>query len=90
VPAGCIAPVLGIESTLTDGHSIVLLAPEPARLTNLCRLVTRLQAAPDREAALARGLFDGPCPAHGWVDRPLGRRQRPARRVFARKRHCAS
>ncbi len=51
-----IAPVLGIELTLTGGHSIVLLAQNLQGYANLCRLVTRLQAAPDREAALARGL----------------------------------
>ena len=51
-----IAPILGAELTLAGGHSIVLLAQNMPGYGNLCRLVTRLQAAPDREAALARGL----------------------------------
>ena len=51
-----IAPILGAELTLTGGHSIVLLAQNMRGYGNLCRLITRLQAAPDREAALARAL----------------------------------
>ena len=51
-----IAPILGAELTLTGGTSIVLLAQTLPGYGNLCRLVTRLQATPDREAALARGL----------------------------------
>jgi DNA polymerase III alpha subunit len=51
-----ITPILGAEVTLTGGASLVLLAQTMSGYGNLCRLVTRLQAAPDREAALARGL----------------------------------
>ena len=51
-----IAPILGAELTLTGGHSLVLLAQNLQGYANLCRLVTRLQAVPDREASLARGL----------------------------------
>lgn len=51
-----IAPIVGTELTLTGGHSIVLLAQNMQGYGNLCRLITRLQAAPDREASLARGL----------------------------------
>ena len=51
-----IAPIVGTELTLTGGHSIVLLAQNRLGYGNLCRLITRLQASPDREASLARGL----------------------------------
>ncbi len=51
-----ITPILGAELNLTGGHPIVLLAQNMQGYGNLCRLITRLQAAPDREAALARGL----------------------------------
>ncbi len=51
-----IAPILGTELTLTGGHSIVLLAQNMRGYANLCCLITRLQAAPDRQASLARGL----------------------------------
>ena len=51
-----IAPILGTELTLTGGHSIVLLAQNMRGYANLCCLITRLQAAPDREASPARGL----------------------------------
>ncbi len=54
--AANLQPIIGVELTLADGHSIVLLAQNLAGYATLCRLVTRLQAAPDREAALARGL----------------------------------
>src|SRR5512136_1320976 len=51
-----IAPIIGAELTLTGGHSIVLLTQSLQGYSELCQLITRLQAAPDREASLARGL----------------------------------
>ena len=51
-----IAPIIGAELTLTGGHSIVLLAQSLQGYSGLCQLITRLQAAPDREASLAQGL----------------------------------
>ena len=51
-----VQPIIGAELTLNGGHSIVLLAQSGAGYANLCRLITRLQSAPDREASLARGL----------------------------------
>ena len=51
-----IAPILGTELNLTSGCSIVLLAQNMQGYGNLCRLITHLQAAPDRDAALTRGL----------------------------------
>ncbi len=51
-----IAPIIGAELNLTGGHSIVLLAQNMRGYGNLCRLITRLQANPDRAVALARGL----------------------------------
>ena len=51
-----IAPILGAELSWVGGHTIILLAQSMPGYGNLCRLITRLQSAPDREAALARGL----------------------------------
>lgn len=51
-----LAPILGAELTVQGGHAIVLLAQNMRGYGNLCQLVTRLQAEPDREASLARGL----------------------------------
>ncbi len=51
-----IRPIIGAELTVAGGHSVVFLARNREGYANLCRLVTRLQAAPDREASLARGL----------------------------------
>jgi len=51
-----IAPILGTELNLAGGHSIILLAQNIQGYGNLCRLITRLQGTPDREAVLARGL----------------------------------
>ena len=48
--------ILGVDFTFDRDHTLVLLARNLAGYANLCRLVTRLQAAPDREAALQRGL----------------------------------
>jgi len=48
-----IHPIIGAELTITGGHHIVLLAQNREGYANLCRLITRLQAAPDREASLA-------------------------------------
>ena len=58
--SGCrkagIAPIIGAELALAGGHSIVLLAQSLQGYSGLCQLITRLQAAPDREASLAHGL----------------------------------
>jgi DNA-directed DNA polymerase III PolC len=51
-----IQPIIGAEFTIEGVHSIVLLAQNRIGYANLSRLVTHLQARPDREAALARGL----------------------------------
>ena len=47
--------ILGVDFTFEADHSLTLLAQNMEGYANLCRLVTRLQAAADREAALARG-----------------------------------
>lgn len=54
--AANLRPILGVDFTFDRDHTLVLLARNLAGYANLCRLVTRLQAAPDREAALQRGL----------------------------------
>jgi DNA polymerase-3 subunit alpha len=54
--AAQLQPILGVDFTLETGCSLTLLAQDMNGYANLCRLVTRLQAAADREAALARGL----------------------------------
>ena len=59
-----IAPLLGAELNLVGGHSILLLAQNMRGYGNLCRLITRLQSAPDREAALVRGLEWGDLALH--------------------------
>ena len=51
-----VAPILGAELNWVGGHSLVLLAQNMQGYGNLCQLITCLQGAPDREAALARGL----------------------------------
>src|SRR5512137_2967641 len=57
-----LAPILGAELTLAGGaalpsaSSLVMLAQNMQGYGNLCRLISRLQAAPKREATLARGL----------------------------------
>ncbi len=51
-----IQPIIGAEFTVDRTHSIVLLAQKMIGYANLSRLVTHLQARPDREAALKRGL----------------------------------
>lgn len=51
-----IVPILGAELNWVGGHSIVLLAQTMRGYGNLCRLITRLQSAPDREATIVRGL----------------------------------
>jgi len=60
-----VRPIIGTELSITGGHSIILLAQSRKGYANLCRLVTRLQAAPDREASLARGLSLADLAAHG-------------------------
>lgn len=59
-----IQPIIGAELAMAGGRSIVLLAQNLAGYGNLCRLVTRLQAVPDREASLARGLDWSDLAAH--------------------------
>ena len=54
--AANIRSILGVDFTFDRDHTLVLLARNLNGYANLCRLVTRLQAAPDREAALQRGL----------------------------------
>jgi DNA polymerase III subunit alpha len=54
--AANIRSILGVDFTFDRVHTLVLLARNLAGYANLCRLVTRLQATPDREAALQRGL----------------------------------
>ncbi len=49
-------PILGVDFTFERDHSLILLARDLRGYGQLCRLVTRLQAAPDREAQLLRGL----------------------------------
>jgi DNA polymerase III subunit alpha len=61
---GGIAPILGSELNLADGHSIVLLAQNMQGYGNLCRLITRLQAAPERQATLVQGLALGELAQH--------------------------
>ncbi len=51
-----IQPIIGAEFTVDRSHSIVLLAQNMIGYANLARWVTHLQARPDREAALKRGL----------------------------------
>jgi DNA-directed DNA polymerase III PolC len=54
--AAQVQPILGVDFTFDTDHSLTLLAQNMTGYANLCRLVTRLQAHVDREAALARGL----------------------------------
>ena len=54
--AAQLQPILGVDFTFEADHSLTLLAQNMEGYANLCRLVTRLQAAADREAALAHGL----------------------------------
>ncbi|HSQ03088.1 MAG TPA: PHP domain-containing protein, partial [Burkholderiales bacterium] len=54
--AAQLQPILGVDFTFEAAYSLTLLAQNMNGYANLCRLVTRLQAAADREAALARGL----------------------------------
>src|SRR3989304_979801 len=54
-----IQPIIGVDLTLNADGSVRLLARNLSGYANLCRQVTRLQATPDREAAVARGLALG-------------------------------
>src|SRR5512139_1602936 len=54
--AAQLQPILGVDFTFESDHALTLLAQNMTGYANLCRLVTRLQADVDREAALARGL----------------------------------
>jgi DNA polymerase III alpha subunit len=51
-----IQPIIGAELSLEDHRRAILLAQSQAGYGNLCKLVTLLQAQPDREEALAHGL----------------------------------
>ncbi|HDP88372.1 MAG TPA: DNA polymerase III subunit alpha [Thioalkalivibrio sp.] len=51
-----IQPIVGVELSLEEDRSAILLAQNQRGYGNLCRLVTLLQARPDRETALARGI----------------------------------
>jgi DNA polymerase-3 subunit alpha len=51
-----IRSIIGAELSLEGDRSAVFLARNRTGYGNLCRLVTLLQARPDREEALARGL----------------------------------
>jgi len=51
-----VKPILGMELNVEGGHTLVLLARDQEGYRNLCRLSSLLQAAPDREAALRRGV----------------------------------
>jgi len=51
-----ITPLLGAELNFAGESPLVLLTRNMQGYGNLCRLITHLQAAPDREAALVRGL----------------------------------
>src|SRR5512139_738652 len=54
--AAQLQPILGVDFTFEADHALTLLAQNMTGYANLCRLATRLQAAVEREAALARGL----------------------------------
>ena len=79
-----VAPILGAELNLAGGDSIILLVRNMQGYGNLCRLISSVQAAPDREAAIARGITladlalhaDGLVALTGGVDGPLDARLR--------------
>lgn len=48
--------IFGATLSFDGGHSLGLLAQNAKGYANLCALITRLQAAPNREASLERGL----------------------------------
>jgi DNA polymerase III alpha subunit len=52
--AAQVQPILGVDFTFEANHALTLLAQNLTGYANLCRLVTRLQADVDRDAALAR------------------------------------
>lgn len=54
--AAGLQPILGVDFTFESQHTLTLLARSLAGYGQLCRLVTRLQAAADREAQIDRGL----------------------------------
>jgi DNA-directed DNA polymerase III PolC len=54
--AAQVQPLLGVDFAFESEHSLTLLAQDMTGYANLCRLITRLQADADREAAVARGL----------------------------------
>src|SRR5512139_2181993 len=53
--AAQLQPILGVDFTFEADHSLTLLAQNMEGYANLCRLVTRLQAAADRGPVLLRG-----------------------------------
>ena len=68
-----IAPILGAELNWVGGHTIVLFAQNMRGYGNLCRLITRLQSAPERQAALVHGLSLNDLAPHtdGLIARPV-------------------
>jgi DNA-directed DNA polymerase III PolC len=68
-------PILGMEATMTDGHSLVLLAQNEEGYRNLCRLSTILQAFSDPPPRLpwaalrhhSEGLFALTGGRAGWI-----------------------
>src|SRR5512147_2380899 len=62
--AAKIQPIIGAELAFLGNAPIVLLAQNEHGYANLCRLITRLQVSPQREATLARGLTLDDLAAH--------------------------
>ncbi len=62
--AANIQPIIGAELSFLGDAPIVLLAQNEQGYANLCRLITRLQASPQRESAIARGLTLDDLTAH--------------------------
>ncbi len=54
--AANVQPILGVDFIFHTQHTLCLLAQNMTGYANLCRLITRLQGAVDREARLAHGL----------------------------------
>jgi DNA-directed DNA polymerase III PolC len=54
--AARVQPLLGVDFAFQSEHVLTLLAQNLTGYANLCRLVTLLQGASDREERLARGL----------------------------------
>ncbi len=54
--AANLQPILGADFVLHTQHTLCLLAQNMTGYANLCRLITRLQGAGDREVRLTHGL----------------------------------